>query len=77
MLAAIREWIERRTLLTPAWRAPILLIQGARSHAQPVGFKLIDARHFWPVENPDETSAAIETFLTGTPPFGAAAWLES
>ena len=88
----MQEWIERRTRLMSAWRAPILLIQGAQSHAQPVEFyedawqympnvpsaevKLIDAGHFWPVENPEETAAAIQTFLTQTPPFDARAWLE-
>ncbi len=87
-----QEWVERRTRLMSAWRAPILLIQGAQSHAQPVEFyedawqyipnvpsvdvELIDAGHFWPMENPQETTTAIETFLTGTPPFDAAAWLK-
>ncbi len=42
-----------------------------------VEVKLIDAGHFWPDENPEETGAAIETFLTGTPPFDAATWLET
>ena len=75
-----------------AWRAPILLIQGTQSYAQPTEFyqdawryipnvpsaevKLIDAGHFWPVENPDQTSTTIETFLTGTPLFDAAEWLK-
>lgn len=89
----MQEWLERRTRIMSAWRAPMLLLQGAHSHAQPVEFyedaalyipnvpsvevKLIDAGHFWPVENPEETGAAIETFLTGTPPFDAATWLEN
>lgn len=88
-----QEWLERRTRLMSAWRAPMLLLQGAQSHAQPVEFyedaalyipnvssvevTLIDAGHFWPVENPEETGAAIETFLTGTPSFDAPTWLEN
>lgn len=38
---------------------------------------LIDAGHFWPVENPDETGAAIEKFLTATPPFDPANWRQT
>ena len=87
-----QEWIERRTRLMSAWRAPLLLIQGAHSHAQPTEFyedawqyvpnvpsvdvKLIDAGHFWPVENPEETTAVIESFLTEAPPFEAETWLQ-
>lgn len=89
----MQEWIERRTRLMSAWRAPILLIQGAQSNAQPLEFyedawryipnvpsievKLIDAGHFWPVEDPEETTAAIEKLLIRTPPFDAAAWLKN
>ncbi len=88
-----QEWIERRTRLMSAWRAPILLLQGAQSHAQPVEFykdarryipnamsvelKLIDAGHFWPIEDPEATTAAIETFLNESPAFDAAAWHRS
>ena len=74
----------------PRYR-PCTTMQGAQSQAQPVEFyedawqyipnvpsvelKLIDAGHFWPLENPDETGAAIETFLIETPPYDAGVWL--
>lgn len=88
----VQEWLDRRTRLMAAWRAPILLIQGARSYAQPVELydgvasfipnvpsvelQLVDGGHFWPVECPEETATVVEAFLGGTPAFDAAAWAE-
>jgi pimeloyl-ACP methyl ester carboxylesterase len=74
-----KEWIDRRTSLLNAWTSPILILQGFHSRTQPrewyenarqyipnakdVRVRYIDAGHFWPLENPEETIQAFRDFL--------------
>jgi pimeloyl-ACP methyl ester carboxylesterase len=74
-----KEWIDRRTNLLNAWTCPILILQGFHSRTQPrewyenarqyipnardVRVRYIDAGHFWPLENPQETTQALRYFL--------------
>ncbi|GAB3570950.1 alpha/beta fold hydrolase [Amycolatopsis endophytica] len=75
------EWIERRTRLIEAWRAPVLVLQGKHDFRQPSEFyegveaqlppgsrvHLLDGGHFWAQEVPDEYSRVVREFITGTP----------
>jgi pimeloyl-ACP methyl ester carboxylesterase len=74
-----KEWIDRRTRLLNAWTCPILILQGYHSRTQPrewyenarqyipnardVRVRYLDAGHFWPLENPRETTQALSDFL--------------
>ncbi|WP_051840613.1 alpha/beta fold hydrolase [Streptomyces sp. NRRL F-5126] len=71
-----KEWIDRRTRLIPAWNFPILLLQSRHDGFQPHEFyeralehvpsarlRLVDAGHFYQLENPEETGTAIREFL--------------
>lgn len=74
-----QEFVERRTRLIPAWRCPVLLLQGREDPGQPYefyrdpevlaklpqgsGLHLFDAGHFWPFEAPDEAAEVIRGFL--------------
>jgi pimeloyl-ACP methyl ester carboxylesterase len=74
-----KEWIDRRVSLLNAWISPILILQGFHSRTQPrewyenpqqyipksrdVRVRYIDAGHFWPLENPHETTKAVRDFL--------------
>jgi len=74
-----QEWVERRTRLIPAWRCPVLLLQGRDDPGQPYefyrdpevlaklpagsGLHLLDAGHFWPFEAPAEAARVIREFL--------------
>lgn len=76
-----QEWAERRTRLIPAWRCPVLLLQGKDDPGQPYefyrdpdvlamlppgsGLHLLDAGHFWPFEAPQEAAETIRDFLAG------------
>lgn len=76
-----QEFVERRTRLIPAWRCPVLLLQGKEDPGQPYefyrdpdvlaklpqgsGLHLFDAGHFWPFEAPDEAAEVIGRFLDG------------
>lgn len=78
-----QEWIDRRTRLLPAWRAPILIVQGKSSMTQPhefyqdardflpnaqdVDVVFIDAGHFWSMERPSDVTRALESLLAKTP----------
>lgn len=73
-----QEWIDRRRQLIPSWRAPVLLLQGAKDPLQPREFYLgpeileslpagsdvhiFDTGHFWPFEAPRETVEVIGSF---------------
>jgi pimeloyl-ACP methyl ester carboxylesterase len=75
-----KEWIDRRTSLLNAWTCPILILQGFHSRTQPrewyensrqfipnsrdVRVCYIDAGHFWPLENPQETTQALNDFMS-------------
>jgi pimeloyl-ACP methyl ester carboxylesterase len=72
-----KEWIDRRTRLIPAWNFPILLLQGRDDPFQPYEFyeqalehvptatlHLVDAGHYYHLENPQETETVIREFLT-------------
>lgn len=74
-----KEWIDRRTNLLDAWRCPVTILQGEDSRSQPrefytasrdyipnaksVNVRLIPGGHFWTLESPRETTAAIEELL--------------
>lgn len=71
-----KEWIDRRTRLIPAWDFPVLLLQGRDDPWQPYEFyeqalqhvptaelRLVDAGHYYHLENPGETQTAIRQFL--------------
>lgn len=74
-----QEWIDRRATLIPSWKAPVLLLQGAKDPMQPrefysdpelltllppgSGVHFFDTGHFWPFEAPDEAVTVIKTFL--------------
>ena len=74
-----KEWVDRRTHLLNVWTCPILILQGFHSRTQPrewyenaqqyipnakeVKVYYIDAGHFWPLENPKETTESIRDFL--------------
>jgi pimeloyl-ACP methyl ester carboxylesterase len=70
-----KEWIDRRTHLMAEWTCPVTVVQGLHSMTQPREFyegvdrwlvnarqsrvRFVDAGHFFSVENPDDTTAAI------------------
>lgn len=71
-----KEWIDRRTRLIPAWNFPVLLLQGRDDPWQPYEFyeqalehvptatlHLVDAGHYYHLENPEKTETAIREFL--------------
>jgi pimeloyl-ACP methyl ester carboxylesterase len=74
-----KEWIDRRASLLNTWTSPVLILQGFHSRTQPrewyenarqyipnakdVRVRCIDAGHFWPLENPEETTQALSDFL--------------
>ena len=71
-----KEWIDRRTRLIGAWDFPVLVLQAHDDPLQPREFYvdvpdlLLDAEvtflecgHFFPLEAPAATTAAIETLL--------------
>lgn len=74
-----QEWIERRTRLLPAWRCPVMILQGYESKTQPrefyekardhipnaeaVAVRYIHAGHFWSMEAPDDLTAALTDLL--------------
>lgn len=74
-----QEWLARRDRLLDMWTCPVMLLQGKDSKTQPqewyegaerylpnaksVQVRLISGGHFWAVESPEETTAAIEELL--------------
>jgi pimeloyl-ACP methyl ester carboxylesterase len=74
-----KEWIDRRVRPLNAWTCPILILQGYHSRTQPrewyenprqfipnardVRVRFIDAGHFWPIENAQETIEFVRDFL--------------
>lgn len=74
-----QEWLNRRNRLLSAWTCPVMVMQGYDSKTQPREFyvearqyipnakavevKFIHAGHFWSMESPAETTAAIEALL--------------
>ncbi len=71
-----KEWVDRRTRLMASWRFPVLVLQGEHDPRQPrefyegiegtmpdarVGF--LDAGHFFALENPQQTTRVLRTFL--------------
>ena len=73
------EWLDRRTRLLAAWKCPVLILQGYDSKTQPREFYENPAQylpnvpeakviylpggHFWSMESPTETTAAIRQLL--------------
>lgn len=74
-----QEWIDRRERLLPAWKCPVLILQGYDSKTQPreyyegareyipnakdVRVRHLHTGHFWPMEAPAEVTAAIRELL--------------
>ncbi|WP_164662193.1 alpha/beta fold hydrolase [Tropicibacter sp. Alg240-R139] len=74
-----QEWIDRRRRLLGSWTCPVLIMQGYDSKTQPrefyedartyipnakdVGVEFVPGGHFWSLESPKETTAAIERLL--------------
>jgi len=74
------EWLARRNRLLKAWRCPILIMQGHNSKTQPREFyekaaeyipnasnvlvSYLPGGHFWTLESPTETTAAIARLLS-------------
>jgi pimeloyl-ACP methyl ester carboxylesterase len=74
-----QEWLRRRRDLLPAWRCPVMIIQGYESRTQPrefyehaaeyipnsprVAVEYVEAGHFWPKERPDDITALIRKLL--------------
>lgn len=74
-----QEWIERRLRLIPAWKCPIMILEGYESKTQPREFyehsrdyipnaksvevRYIQAGHFWSMERPDEVTALVRELL--------------
>ena len=74
-----QEWLARRGRLLAAWRCPVMIMQGYESKSQPREFyegareyipnakdvqvRYIPGGHFWTLESPDETTAAIRELL--------------
>jgi len=70
-----QEWLVRRNRLLAAWTCPVLIMQGHDSKTQPREFyeasrdyipnakdvqvRFLPGGHFWTLESPDETTAAI------------------
>jgi pimeloyl-ACP methyl ester carboxylesterase len=74
-----QEWLRRRRDLLPAWRCPVMIIEGYESKSQPrefyehareyipnaasVAVEYVDAGHFWPKERPDAVTELIRKLL--------------
>ena len=74
-----QEWVQRRNGLLEAWKCPIMIMQGYDSKSQPREFyekareyipnakdvkvSLIPGGHFWTLESPEETTAAIQEMM--------------
>ena len=71
-----KDWIDRRTRLIPAWKAPMLILQGSDEPPMPVEnyegleaylpdaqVELVDGGHFYVEENPAGTLAKALPFL--------------
>lgn len=74
------EWLTRRNRLLNAWTCPVMIMQGFDSKTQPrefyehardyipnardVGVTYMPGGHFWTLESPEETTAAIRKLLT-------------
>jgi len=71
-----KDWIDRRTRLIPAWKAPLLILQGSDEPPMPVEnyegleeylpdaqVELVDGGHFYVEENPADTLAKALPFL--------------
>ena len=74
-----QEWLARRNRLLAAWKCPVMIMQGYESKSQPrefyekareyipnakeVGVRYIPGGHFWTLESPEETTAAIRELL--------------
>lgn len=72
------EWIDRRLSLIKAWKCPILVLQayddpfqprefyeGIEEHVPTATVEFVAAGHFFPLENPAETTEKIAAFLAG------------
>lgn len=73
------EWLDRRKRLLPAWKCPIMIMQGYDSRTQPREFyekareyipnakdvkvSYIPGGHYWSMESPEETTKAIQDLL--------------
>ncbi|KAF7908794.1 uncharacterized protein EAE98_012453 [Botrytis deweyae] len=73
------EWLQRRNRLLNAWKCPVLVMQGYDSKSQPREFYVdakkyipnakkvevtfLPGGHFWPLESPEETTAAVRQLL--------------
>ena len=78
-----QEWLARRNRLLAAWTCPVLIMQGYESKSQPREFyehareyipnaaavevRYIPGGHFWPLESPEETTAALRRLLELSP----------
>jgi pimeloyl-ACP methyl ester carboxylesterase len=74
-----QEWLRRRRDLLPAWKCPVMIIEGYESKTQPrefyddsrdyipnaksVAVEYVDAGHFWSMERPDDVTALIRKLL--------------
>lgn len=71
-----KDWIDRRTRLIPAWKAPMLILQGSDEPPMPVenyqgleeflpaaAVAFVDGGHFYVEENPTGTLEKILPFL--------------
>lgn len=74
-----QEWIERRLRLIPAWKCPVMILEGYESKTQPREFyehsrdyipnaKAVEVRyihsgHFWSMERPDEVTGLVRELL--------------
>ena len=74
-----QEWLRRRRDLLPAWKCPIMIMQGYDSKTQPrefyessreyipdarsVAVEYVDAGHFWSMEQPAAVTALVRKLL--------------
>jgi pimeloyl-ACP methyl ester carboxylesterase len=74
------EWLARRNRLLKAWQGPVLIVQGYNSKTQPrefyekaaeyipnasnISVSYLPGGHFWTLESPTETTAAIHRLLS-------------
>lgn len=71
-----KEWVDRRSRLMASWRFPVLVLQGEHDGQQPSEFydgiegtmpdasvALLDAGHFFVLENPQQTTRLLQEFL--------------
>jgi pimeloyl-ACP methyl ester carboxylesterase len=77
-----QEWLARRDRLLAAWKCPVMIMQGFESKSQPREFyeearsyipnaksvvvRYIPGGHFWTLESPRETTAAIRDLLAAS-----------